>query len=236
VEGAALSAKSCLAARFFTCSVNAAPGTHGVNASFTSDVYLQNGQGLRTFVVGDLIMDIWFQRRALACGLLLLAAGSATAATQGSAGSTSTGSISIGASVPNRVQLSGLTDVAFTNQDPTVAATKAQNVCVWSNSSTRGYNVTASGSGASSAFTLANATLTVPYTVEWAGTSGAPSGTGLSAGAALTGLTSTATNPSCSPGPASSASLIVKIAAADLQSMQAATNYTGTLTLVVAPE
>jgi hypothetical protein len=167
---------------------------------------------------------------------MLLSSGGAFAATQGTLGSTSTGSISIGASVPNRVQLSGLSDVAFTNQDPTVAASNAQNVCVWSNSSTRGYNVTASGSGAASAFTLSNGVVTVPYSVQWAGSSAQTSGSALTAGSALTGLTSTATNPTCSAGPSSSASLIVSISAASLQGMQAATNYTGTLTLVVAPE
>jgi hypothetical protein len=177
-----------------------------------------------------------FCRLTAACTAAMLMHGTAFAATQGSLGSTSTGSISIGASVPNRVQLSGLSDVSFANQDPATAASNAQNVCVWSNTSTKGYNVTATGSGAGSAFTLANAALTVPYSVEWAGTSGQSSGTALTSGSALTGLTSVATNATCSAGANSSASLIVKISSANLQTMQAATNYTGTLTLVVAPE
>lgn len=168
--------------------------------------------------------------------LSLVAGAPANAATQGSLGSTSTGTIALSVSVPGRVQISGVTDVAFTNQDPSVAASNAQNVCVWSNTSTRGYNLTATGSGTGGAFTLANASLTVPYSVEWAASSGAASGTGLTSGTALTGLTSTATNATCSAGPASTASLIVKIAASDLQSVQASTSYTGTLTLVVAPE
>ena len=166
----------------------------------------------------------------------LLMPTTAFAATQGTLGATSTGSISIGASIPNRVQLTKLSDVAFTNQDPSVAASDAQNVCVWSNTSTKGYNVTATGSGAANAFTLANGALTVPYSVEWAGSMGQTSGTPLSTGAALSGLTSTATNMNCASGPATSASLIVKISSANLQGMQAATTYTGTLTLVVAPE
>ncbi|MCH8614864.1 hypothetical protein LZ016_01920 [Sphingomonas sp. SM33] len=162
--------------------------------------------------------------------------GTAFAATQGTLGATSTGSISIGASIPNRVQISKLADVSFTNQDPSVNASNAQSVCVWSNTSTKGYNVTATGSGTANAFTLANGALTVPYSVEWAGSSGQSSGSALTAGTALTGLTSTATNMNCASGPATSASLIVKISSANLQTMQAATTYTGTLTLVVAPE
>jgi hypothetical protein len=172
----------------------------------------------------------------MACALTAICATGASAATQGSLGSNSTGSISIGASVPSRVQLSGLSDVAFTNQDPSIPASNAQNVCVWSNTSTKGYNVTATGSGAGGAFTLANAALTVPYSVEWAGTSGQSAGTALTSGAALTGLTSLATNATCASGPGSTASLIVKIPVAGLQTKQAATNYTGSLTLLVAPE
>jgi hypothetical protein len=177
-------------------------------------------------------------RHHLACAALLASVleSGAFAASQGTLASTSTGSVSISASVPNRIQLTGLTDVAFTNQDPSTAASNAQNVCVWANTSTKGYNVTATGSGSSGAFTLANGTSTVPYSVQWSGSSGAASGSALAAGTALTGLLSTATNPTCSAGPASSASLIVNLSATDLQSMQAATSYTGTLTLVVAPE
>ena len=177
-------------------------------------------------------------RQNIACAALLAGAldTGAVAATQGTLGSTSTGTVSISASVPNRIQLTGLTDVAFTNQDPSTAATNAQNVCVWANTSTKGYNVTATGSGSSGAFTLANGAATVPYSVQWAGSSGAASGSALATGTALTGLISTATNPTCSAGPASSASLIVNLSAVNLQSMQAATSYTGTLTLVVAPE
>lgn len=174
-------------------------------------------------------------RLSLACAAAMLHS-AAFAATQGTLGSTSTGSLSISASVPSRVQLSGLTDVSFVNQDPATAALNAQNVCVWSNTSTRGYNVTASGSGAGNAFTLANGAALVPYSVEWAASSGQSSGTALTAGTALAGLTSTATNATCASGPSSTSSLIVKISTASLQTMQASTSYTGTLTLVVAPE
>ena len=86
----------------------------------------------------------------------------ATAATQGSLGSTSTGSVSISASIPSRVRISGLSDVAFTNVDPSLDAANAQDVCVWSNTSTKGYRITASGSGTANAFTLANAAFGCP--------------------------------------------------------------------------
>lgn len=165
------------------------------------------------------------------------AASGAPAATQGSLGTTSTGSVSISASVPSRVRISGLSDVAFTNADPSVDASNAQNVCVWSNTSTRGYSITAMGSGAANAFTLSSGALpVVPYTVEWAQTSGQASGTGITASTALTGQTSSAINPDCSAGPAASASLIVSVASSALQGMTSGVTYNGTLTLVVAPE
>lgn len=173
---------------------------------------------------------------AAIAGSLLLAA-PADAATQGSFGSTSTGSLTINASVPGRVRISGLTDVSFSNVDPSVNATNAQNVCVWSNTSTKGYNITATGSGAGGAFTLASGALpVVPYTVEWASSSGQTSGTSLTTATTLTGQTSTATNSDCSAGPSASASLVVSMGAGTLQTMSAGVTYNGTLTLVVAPE
>lgn len=174
---------------------------------------------------------------AAALSASVLLAEPALASTQGSFGSTSTGSVTINASVPGRVRISGLNDVTFSNADPSVAASNAQNVCVWSNTSTRGYTITASGSGAASAFTLASGALpVVPYTVEWAGSSGQTSGTSLTAGTTLTGQTSSATNSDCSAGPSASASLVVSIGSSTLQSMTAGVTYNGTLTLVVAPE
>lgn len=161
--------------------------------------------------------------------------GAAVAATQGTSGATSTGSIGISATVPGRVQISGLTDMAFGTVDPASAASKNEDLCVWSNTSGRGYQVTASGSGASNAFTLSDGTNTLPYSVQWAGTSGQVSGTALTAGTALTGLTSTATSPTCSTGDSATASLIVNMTAANLQAAVAST-YNGTLTLVVAPQ
>ncbi|MBV1916579.1 MAG: hypothetical protein KUG65_00730 [Sphingomonadaceae bacterium] len=165
-----------------------------------------------------------------------LFAGSAHAATQGSTGATSTGTVVITASVPPRARISGLSDVAFLNQDVVTAASNAQDVCAWSNTATKGYTITASGSGAANAFTLANGLLTAPYSVQWNDSSGQTSGTALTATTAAAGLTSTATNQNCASGPSSSASLIVGMSTADLSTMQASTVYTGTLTLLMTPQ
>lgn len=169
-------------------------------------------------------------------GMVLGIATPATAATQGTLGATSTGSVAISASVPSRARITGLSDIAFTNQDPTVAASNAQDVCVWSNTATKAYTVTATGSGAASEFTLSNGSATVPYSVEWASTSGQTTGTVLSTGTASASLTSAATNQTCSSAPAASASLIVGISTANLSTMTAGSSYTGTLTLLITPQ
>ena len=167
----------------------------------------------------------------------LLLSPNALAATQGSLGATSTGSVTITASVPNRAQLTALSDVSFSSVDPSTAATNSQNVCAWSNTATKGYSITATGSGTGGAFTLASGVLSpVPYSIQWNQTSGQSSGTSLTAGTALGSLVSTATKPTCSSGPSTTASLIVTVAATDLQSMVAATSYTGTLTLLLTPQ
>ena len=166
---------------------------------------------------------------------LALVPGTANAVTNGSLGSTSTGIVNISASVPNSVQITKLTDITIAPTDLTTTVVNNQNVCVWSNTSTKAYTIKASGSGGSSAFTLANNLLTVPYSVEWNATSGQSSGTPLAPAAASGTLVSTATNPTCSAGNATTASLIVKITASDLQGMVGSASYTGTLTLLVSP-
>ena len=169
----------------------------------------------------------------LAC---VLATTPALASTQGTLGATSTGSITITVSVPSRVQITGLADVAFTNVDPATTATNAQSNCVWSNTATKGYTITATSSGTSGAFTLASGVLTpVSYSVQWNQSTGQTSGTALTAATASSTFNSTATTPTCSTAPATSSSLIVSISSAQLLTMASLTTYTGTLTRLVSP-
>ena len=186
-------------------------------------------------VIGGDTMHGFLKGNALLACCALGVASPSLAATQGSAGATSTGTVGISATVPGRVQISGLSDIVFGTVDPAVAAANSENVCVWSNTSGKGYTVTATGSGASNAFALSDGTNSLAYAVEWAGSSGQSAGTALVSGTALGGLSSTATNPTCSSGPVATASLIVRMTAANLQAA-VASSYTGTLTLVVAPQ
>ncbi|MCP5396119.1 MAG: hypothetical protein H6918_05195 [Sphingomonadaceae bacterium] len=178
-------------------------------------------------------------RIAAACALVsaMLAPVQASAATDGTLGATSQGNISINASVPARARITGLADVSFLNQDPTISASDAQDVCVWTNTASGTYQITATGSGTGGAFTIQETGGdTVAYTVAWNSTAGQTSGTSLAAGTASSSLTSVATHQSCTTGPANSASLIVGIANTELSTMLASTTYSGTLTLLVTPQ
>ena len=176
----------------------------------------------------------------LLIGAALAASAANATSVQGTAGVTSTGSLTVSATISPRVDITNLSDVTFTDADlgPVLntanQATKASNVCVWSNNADKSYYITASGSGSSSAFTLANSTNPViPYEVYWSATSGQTTGTQLSAATKSAKLTSTATLPTC--GGATSASLVVGIQGSDANTMLASTTYTGTLTLLVSP-
>jgi hypothetical protein len=134
----------------------------------------------------------------------------------------------------NNVRITGLTDTAFgslTGGD----VVRAHNVCAFSSTSTKGYRITASGSGASGAFTLANGASALAYEVEWNKLSGQTSGTSLTPNAALTGQISGATQQQCNSGPSSSGSLILIIRGATAAAA-AGGSYSGTLTLLVGPE
>jgi spore coat protein U-like protein len=140
------------------------------------------------------------------------------------------------ASAASKARITGLSDVAFgTIANLGVDAIRTENVCVYSTSTTSGYNVTASGTGPSGAFQLASGTRSMPFEVQWSGSPGQTSGTTLSPNVPLTGQVSTATQQACSSGPSSSASLVVVLRSAALSSATAGT-YNGTLTLVVGPE
>lgn len=165
-----------------------------------------------------------------------LVATPAMAATQGTLGATSTGTVAISVTVPSRVQITGLTDITFNNVEPNVQASASQSNCVWSNTATKGYTITATGDGTGGAFTLKSGSLTpIAYGVQWNQSSGQSSGTALTAATASSGFVSTATLPACVSAPSATSSLVVTIAPAQLENMASQTAYTGTLTLLVSP-
>lgn len=136
----------------------------------------------------------------------------------------------------NKVRISSLSDVTFgTLSDLSSDAVQSQSLCLYSDTPTSGYNVTASGGGPGGAFQLTSGLSSLPYEVQWSSSSGRSSGVQLSPNVPLTGQTSAASHQVCTNGPASSASLIVLLRSASLSSVTAGT-YSGTLTLLVGAE
>ena len=176
---------------------------------------------------------------AFACNTVLAPA-ELLAATQGTLGATSTGSLTISVTKPARADITNLTDLTVASWvtgggDQTLTS----DVCVYSTRPTGGYTIKAPGRGTSSAFTLANGANTLAYSVSWnSGGVGAltNTGTALTTNVTSAALTKAATDSSTCTGtvPGATARLIVTILATNLDAIVDGT-YTGTLTLLVTP-
>jgi len=165
----------------------------------------------------------------------------ALAATQGTLGATSTGSVNISITKSVQAQISDLSDMTLANWsvgDP--AVTLFSNACIYS--STGSYKVTATGSGVANIFTISSGLNTIPYTVTWnAGGAGslANTGTALTANVQSSSFSNAnSASATCSGGGASNdtARVIINITQANMNSAaSSATPYTGTLTMLITP-
>lgn len=136
----------------------------------------------------------------------------------------------------NRVRIGGLSDVPFGLISNFQAdSVLAQDICVFSSSPTQGYRVTAMGDGPGGDFHLVSPTDALAYEVLWSDVPGRRTGALLSPNVPLTGQTSTASQQFCNAGPATSASLIVRIRASAIQSVTTGV-YSGSLTLILGVE
>ncbi len=167
--------------------------------------------------------------------LSALSANGAQAAGQGAMGATSKGSITISVSVAPRARISGLKDIDFGLADPAQGARASEDICVWSNSATGAYTITASGGGAGGAFELADGEQALAYTVEWAPRPGQIAGDRLESGTTRTNLLAAATRSDCDSG-MGTASLAVAVDPAQFAAAEPSARYTGSLTLIVAPQ
>jgi len=148
------------------------------------------------------------------------------------------GLLAAGRSSAAVVDITKLSDVAFTNLDPTLSASSSQSICVYSASTSGLYTITASGSGAGSAFALqaGGSIPDLPYSVLWSPSGGQTGGVALSAGAPLGNQTSGALSVVCALGIGTSASLTVSLASSDLLGATAGVTYSGQLTLTVTAQ
>lgn len=140
----------------------------------------------------------------------------------------------VGAS--NKVRITKLVDIAFgTIANLGSDAVRSESVCLYAETNTNGYNVTATGTGPAGAFQLSSGAGSMAFDVQWSSSSGQSSGSQLVPNVPLTGQVSSATQQACTSGPATSASLIVILRSTALSSARAGT-YNGTLTLLIGPE
>jgi hypothetical protein len=167
--------------------------------------------------------------RQVLCLALLGAASAAGAARQGSLEATSSGSIGISVSIASQAKMSGPQDVVFGSAGKATRPV-LQNLCLSSNSPAGSYTVAAVGSGDAGAFELVSGGRTIGYTVELAGRTGAGE-----RGPASTQLRAAVREADCREGRGSTA-LTVAIDPALVEQLHSGEAFTGTLTLIVAPE
>lgn len=174
---------------------------------------------------------------AAAAAALVLGAGAAKAATDGQMGSTSTATLEIQMQVPTLVRIWKVQDIDLGSWDGTPVSGSSV-ACVFSNVAGPGvrYHLTATGSGAGGAFTIAEpGSETIPYVVEWVQNTVDNSGSVLTSGTAFTTTDSTSiTNPACMGG--TNAQVFVRVTQSIIDSLSGpipAETYSGTLTLLV---
>ena len=136
-------------------------------------------------------------------------------------------------------RLTKLSDVTFGTLSSTASdVTNSQSVCAFAVSLAGTYSMRASGSGTGGALTLAGSGAALPYEVQWAASPSQTSGTALPANTTVGGFAdglASIVNQNCTLTVSASASLIVILRTASLSNATAG-SYSGTLTLVIAPQ
>lgn len=164
----------------------------------------------------------------LAVVLLCGVSSAAFAAIQGDKGSTSTGSATVSANVPTKIQITNVQDFIFGEWSGEGGfSSTASNICVWSTS--HQYALTASGSLTDNAFGMTGVGGDIPFTVEWSGVTGT-----LSPGVA-TPILAAAKSATCNANGDPTASMTVTVTEAAMQEVTIG-QYSGTVTLTVATE
>jgi hypothetical protein len=170
----------------------------------------------------------------VAVAALVFAVGPSLAATQGSLGSTSTGTAVISLSKGFNALINQIGDLALGSWSGTGDLTDNDDVCVGTTNVTGNYGVTVSGSGTANAFTITNGSQTLAYNAFWNDVTGTTGRVSVTTGTLLTGQTGAGTTANCN-GTNTNANISVVIPEANLQAATAST-FTGTLTLTISPE
>lgn len=158
------------------------------------------------------------------------------AATQGTLGTTSSGTVGVSITIPSLVQISGLSDITL-GSTSTFPATGSTTACVYSNvsSPSGSYFVTASSlNTAATNFRVKDSgTNFIVYSAFWNNTSAATQTTALTSGTKTTQQTGgSATSVTC--GGSANANFNISFSASQVQGAAAAT-YTDTVTVLITP-
>lgn len=166
-----------------------------------------------------------------ACALLIP---TLARAADGTLGTTSTGTSTVSVTVPNLVLITDVGNLALGTWSGSGDEEGDDDVCIYTNKAAATYFVTASGSGAASAFTLASGGNTLAYEVyfnDQSGTTGETQLTTTVKSGAQTGADTT--DQDCNGG-GLNANFHVVIPEANLLAAPSGA-YSGTLTLLIEP-
>ena len=161
-----------------------------------------------------------------------LFAGNAMAATDGTLGTDSTGTSLVSLSIADRVQISGISDIALGAWSGSGNMTGYTNFCVY-RSGGDNYQLTATTDNGAFAVTSATTGDTVPFTAQVDDSLDASAGETLSYNTATS--TALVGSSSLTCGGTDNAQLLVSFAQSDLQQASTANDYQATVTIYVQP-
>jgi spore coat protein U-like protein len=154
------------------------------------------------------------------------------AASNGSKGNTSTGTIQILIAKGNAVKISNLDDIDLGYWTSGAVQDRTETLCVYSSTGT--YRITASSSNPSgTTFRLKSGSAYIPYSFSWKDTVGGGGFTTLSHNVVVSGQAGRKTNDNCSTG--DNATIRIRIATNDIKTA-ASGSYRDRVTLLVAPD
>ena len=160
----------------------------------------------------------------------------ALAASDGELAATSSANSEISVTIPPLIQISGVSDLELgTWTDVNTNLEKGAEVCIYTNLSSAGYQVTASGDGTGGAFEMTDSGsgATIPFSLEWNDEATPTGATALTAGSALSGQNgANTTSQNCGGG--TNAYIKASIGAPELIEAESG-DYQGTVSILVEP-
>ncbi len=169
--------------------------------------------------------------------IVFLSPSSVFAATQGTLGTTSTGTVNISITIPSLVQICGLNDITL-GTTSTFPATGATTAAIYSNTASPAgsYLVTASSANASgTTFQVANGSHVIAYSAFWGNTSATSPSIALQSGVQTVRQTGGSNSNSFSCSTSANANFNISFTAAQVQGAPPSLTYTDTVTILINP-